>query len=149
MSTEEGIVTRTQDDHAWVMVRRSEMCDHCQSKTACHSLGGEMDMETEAVNKAGAREGDRVLLHLESSSLLKIASVFYLIPLIFLITGAFLGKLISPGSDGGAIAGSVLMLIMAFIPVKLISNSMKNKKNYIPTIMEIHPSLSKKNQGCE
>jgi sigma-E factor negative regulatory protein RseC len=149
MSTEEGIVTRIQDDKAWVMVKRSEMCDHCQSKTACHSLGGDMDMETEAINEAGAGEGDRVRLHLESSSLLKIASVFYLVPLVFLILGAFLGKLFTPGSDGGAIAGSVILLLISIIPVKLLSNSIKDKKNYIPKIVEIRPPLSKSNQSCE
>jgi len=48
MMTEEGMVKRTMGSKAWVVTRRSEMCESCSSHGACQVLGGGKEMEVEA-----------------------------------------------------------------------------------------------------
>ena len=84
MSTEQGTVTKVSGDKAWVRTRRSSMCDGCKSQGVCHSLGGTENMEAEALNSAGAKDGDRVILKISSGALWKISFLFYMIPVIFL-----------------------------------------------------------------
>ena len=53
--TEEGMVKKTMGDKAWVVTRRSEMCEACASQGACTALGGGKEMEVEAINAAKAK----------------------------------------------------------------------------------------------
>ena len=71
MATEKGIVLRTDSEAAWVKTVRSSACEGCTAKGSCHSMGGGNEMEVKALNTAGARAGDRIVLSFETASLLK------------------------------------------------------------------------------
>ena len=80
MATEEGIVFKLGDagpGTAWVKTTRSSACAGCSSRDACHAEGGGKEMEVEAINTARARVGDRIVLNIKTSSLLKATFLLY------------------------------------------------------------------------
>jgi sigma-E factor negative regulatory protein RseC len=94
--TEEGIVKKTIGTKAWVVTKRSEMCEACASHGACKSLGGGKEMEVEAINNVQASPGDLVLLTLEDQSLVKLSFLVYMFPILALLAGAALGQKVAP-----------------------------------------------------
>ncbi|TFH42184.1 MAG: hypothetical protein E4G96_03970, partial [Chrysiogenales bacterium] len=115
MSREEGIVTRTKGDRAWVRVSRSSMCDQCGSRNACHSLGGDREKEAEAFNTAGAAPGDRVMIAIPTGSLVGIAFLFYMPPVLALLAGAIGGMKLAPRLGMDPEIASLTAALVAFV----------------------------------
>jgi sigma-E factor negative regulatory protein RseC len=147
-STEEGTITKITGNKAQVLVRRSEMCNCCGSRSVCHTLGGGKNMEAEALNTAGGKVGDRVLLKLESKAIWKISVVFYVIPVVFLVLGAVLGMEIGKNTDSDPEMFSALFGILAaglsFFVIKLIANRLNKNQDYFPEIVKIVSPPQKK-----
>jgi sigma-E factor negative regulatory protein RseC len=142
MPTEEGHVIKTENDTAWIRVSRSAACESCQSRNACHSMGGgEKDLTVEAVNPVGAREGDRVVIEFSTASLMKGTFLIYLFPIICLLLGVWLSPVF--GWDESAL--SALTGLSAFalsLPlVVVIGNRMGKKEAYKPKIVRIRRTL--------
>ena len=141
MATEQGVVLRTDSEGAWVKTIRSSACEGCTAKGSCHSMGGGQDMEVKALNPAGAREGDRIVLSFETSSLLKATFLIYVFPIIFLIAGAALGQMLAPlmafnPSSLAALLGFAFFFTALFI-IKSRANKMAKQNAYQPKITKI------------
>ena len=141
MATEQGVVLRTDVDAAWVKTTRSSACQGCTARKSCHSLSGSQEMEVKALNVAGAREGDRIVLSFETRSLLKATFLIYVFPIIFLIAGAALGQALTTvmaisSSALSVLLGFVFFLTALFI-IKARANKMARKKAYQPKITKI------------
>lgn len=91
MATEEGIVTAVTDTTAWVKTSRSSACEHCSAKDSC-SPTNKLEAEVEVDNPVQARVGDRILLNVETASLLKASFLIYVFPILCMIAGAGLGQ---------------------------------------------------------
>ncbi len=143
MSTEEGTIIKVAGDKAWVRTRRSSMCEGCKSSGVCNSLGGGGDMETEAVNIIGGKVGDRVLLKISSKSLWKISFVLYMIPVIFLISGAMVGLKIgekyfpSLEPELCSLLSSILACALSYLIVRIFAKQVRENKNYMPEIVKV------------
>ncbi len=141
MATEQGVVLRADSQTAWVKTVRSSACDGCSAKGSCHAMGGGRDMEVRALNTAGARVGDRIVLSFETPSLLKATFLIYVFPIILLIVGAALGQMLAPVIDLNPSTLSVLLgfafFFTALIIVKARANKMAKKKAYQPKVIKI------------
>lgn len=141
MNTEEGTITKVNGDKAWVCTRRSSMCEGCKSSGVCSSLGGGEEMEAEAINTIGGKVGDRVLLEISSKSLVKISFIFYMIPVIFLISGVIVGMKIGRAYFSKpeliSLLFGILGCAMAFIIVKIIARRLNKNNEYMPEIIRI------------
>lgn len=141
MATEQGIVLRTDSGTAWVKTVRSSACEGCTAKGSCHGAGGEREMEVKAINSVGARVGDRIVLSLETASLLKVTFLIYVFPIVLLIVGAALGQTLahrigfSP-SGLSVLLGFAFFLTALFI-IKGRANKMARKNAYQPKITKI------------
>jgi sigma-E factor negative regulatory protein RseC len=133
MNLEEGTVTRIEGSKAWVMVARSEMCDCCGSRGVCHTLGGGKNMEAEALNSIKAGVGDRVQISIKPGILWKISMLFYLIPVIALVTGALLGLETGPALRINA----ELFSALSYIIIQKIANRLKERKDYMPEVVRV------------
>jgi sigma-E factor negative regulatory protein RseC len=71
-------------------------------------MGGGNQMEVKALNTAGARAGDRIVLSFETASLLKATFLIYVFPIILLIVGAAIGQMLASLIDFSPSALSVL-----------------------------------------
>lgn len=141
MATEEGIVLKTDSTTAWVTTTKSGACESCSAKSSCSVLGGGKDMEVKAINTAGAKTGQRVVLSFETSPLLKATFLLYVVPVLFLLVGAFIGDKMSPHFD---IDSSILSAISGFLFFGLAilfvifkGNRLAKKDKYRPKVIRI------------
>ena len=135
-----GTVKSTTGVFAKVSVPKKSVCEGCTAGTC---KPDEQSMEIDAVNKAGAKAGQRVRVVIKSYTYLKGSMLVYGIPAIALIAGAVLGKEIfsSQFKDTdpdivSAIFGFGLFLI-AFLGIKLWSLKAEKKAETKPVIEEI------------
>jgi len=141
LATEQGIVLRTESEAAWVKTTRSSACQGCTARNSCHTLSDSKDMEVKALNLAGAREGDRIVLSFETKSLLKATFLIYVFPIIFLVVGAVIGQMLAPLVAFDPSALSVLLgfscFFAALFMMKTRANKMAAKNAYQPKITKI------------
>ena len=153
MATEEGVVVKIGSSNtstAWVITTRSSTCKSCTSRHSCNANNGGKEMEVEAINSAGAKVGDRIVLSIQTASLFKATFLIYIFPILSLLIGAFLGQKLA--LDNGSQDPSGFSALMAFlffglaiVFVKLIGRAMSLKKEYTPTIVKIVTHSSNQN----
>lgn len=104
MVTGEGLVVRTAGNTAVVKIRKSSACGQdCGHCGACDNPV----YEVSAYNAAGARPGDRVVLELPSQSVLGMAFLLYLLPVL----AAFAALICLPGWMAKCIGLAVLLCL--------------------------------------
>jgi sigma-E factor negative regulatory protein RseC len=98
-------------------------------------------MEVKAINIAGAREGDRIVLSFETKSLLKATFLIYVFPIIFLILGAAIGQILASHLAVDPSALSVLLgfafFFTALLIIKVRAKEMASKNAYQPKVTKI------------
>ena len=98
-------------------------------------------MEVEALNEAGAKVGDRIVLLFETSSLLKATFLLYVFPILLLLAGAFLGQAIAAHTNMNPSGLSAItgfsFFIAAVLFIKVRANKMALKQEYRPKIIKI------------
>jgi len=139
LATEEGIVIKAGTGIALVKTSRSSACKSCSSSESCSVKGNEM--EVEAINEVGAKDGDRIMLSFATTSFLKATFLLYIFPVICLIVGAVAGQKFAPYTNFdesvlSALTGFVFFFI-AVIMIKSMGNRMARKDEYKPKISKI------------
>lgn len=87
---QKGFVSTINGNMAKVIIQRESACGH-----SCDSCGGGCNdsnsLILELKNTLGAKTGDYVIIESKSSTILKSAFVAYIMPLIFMMVGIFIG----------------------------------------------------------
>lgn len=139
MATEEGIVTKIESTAtAWVKTTKTDACKACAARSTCHGVGGGKEMEVEAMNHAGARVGQRVVLSFDTSPLLKATFLLYVFPIIAMIVGAFVGQQLAPNFNFDT---SFLSAIFAFLFFGLTLLFVRSKGNKLAKKDEYRPKI--------
>ena len=141
MASEEGIVTRIDPSGTWVKTVRGDCCESCTSKGMCHTMGGGREMEVPAVNAAGARVGDRVVLKMNTAPFLKATFLIYLFPVLLLVVGATAGEWLARSSSEysplpAALAGFG-SLALGLVVMKLAADRLARRQSYRPRIVRV------------
>jgi sigma-E factor negative regulatory protein RseC len=141
VASEEGLVVRVDAAGTWVKTVRSEMCDSCSSKSACHTMGGGREMEVAVANPLKARVGDRVVLKLETAPFLKATFLVYMFPILLLVAGATAGEWISLSFGLDSPLPSVLLgfgaLAAGLLLMKAQANRLAQRDEYRPRIARV------------
>jgi len=99
------------------------------------------EMAVQAVNSAGARVGDRVLVGCASFSLFKLSFLLYIFPILAMFGGALLGQYLAALCHADAtlssVIGAFLFFLLAFAVVRLNGNRMAHKDEYRPKVVRI------------
>ncbi len=100
MIEEEGIVIELNGEYAEVEAWQKSACGHCSARKGCGtsllaSLLGRRPRRFPAINRAGARPGDRVIVGVDAGALQAASFLMYLVPLLGLIGGALAGTWLS------------------------------------------------------
>ena len=138
---EVGIVKSIDGVTAKVVISRKNSCCESCVKDTCDLP--ENEIETEAINSAGAKVGQKVKIVMKSYTYYKGAMLIYVLPVIALITGSILGKIYLPGyfsqtdSDLLAVLGGFSLFFLSLISVKIISGRMNKKTEYKSIIESI------------
>ena len=137
VNKEEGIITRAEGDKAWVKVRRSSMCEVCNSRDACNTLSDSNTMEAQVYNPVNGKEGDHVEFMISTSSLLKITGLLYIFPVFFLLAGAISGYVFFEPPEFYALILGLAGFFFSYIFIRLISNKVTQDKRFTPEIVRI------------
>jgi sigma-E factor negative regulatory protein RseC len=141
MATEQGIVIKIDSRTAWVKTFKSGNCAGCSARGSCNTMGGDNEMEVKAINEAGAKLGDRIVLSFKTSSLLKASFLLYVFPILLLIVGAAIGQEIAPKFDFNPSGFSAIMgftfFFVALLIIKTTANKLAKKNDYRPKIIKI------------
>ena len=131
---------------AWVKTTRSSACASCSSKDACQGGGGGKEMEVEAINSADARVGDRIVLNIQTASLLKATFLLYVFPILALIAGAVLGQAVAVmrGIDPSGLSAlfGFLFFGLAFVVIRITGRRLSTNASYKPEIIKVRGHLS-------
>lgn len=136
-----GVVKSTQGIMANVLVQKRGACEGCAAAGTCKP--SEETAELEAFNPIKAKVGQTVRLVLKPQLYLKGSIIVYGLPAAALIGGAILGKnlgdLYFKGMDSDLIAAAFGFgaLIISFVAIKLWSNKVEKKEEYMPVIEEV------------
>jgi len=106
-------VVRVDGEIAWVCPDAPSSCGACGGKGCGSSvfvrLLHPLQPEYAVVNPIAAAAGETVVVGIEEGSLLRAATLAYLVPLVFLLVGAVLGSRFGDlYAAGGALAGMVV-----------------------------------------
>lgn len=141
MATEEGIVIKVESRTAWVTTTKTSACEACAAKSSCTVLGGGKEMEVEAINDVGAQVGQKVVLYFQTSPLLKATFLLYVLPILFLLLGAFIGDQAAPYfSIDPSTCSAIVGLIFFGISIKFVKskgNKLAKKDAYRPKVIRI------------
>ncbi len=139
---EEGIVVESCGDRARIRVERGSACKHCSARALCRPFG-ETFSRLEAANLIGAAQGQRVIVAIEPTRLVKNSLLLYGIPVAALIVGAISGSYIGRvwiegnGTDIGAIIGAGLFLVLALVVTHALDRIAARNVESLPKIVEV------------
>jgi sigma-E factor negative regulatory protein RseC len=138
---EQGIVVKKlANGRIQIVVKRSDACNRCPSKGACMMLAESKEMLVEAHDQAGAEVGQRVVLSQASTVILKASFTAYILPIVGLIVGVFIGKELS---GLFAMNPDLLMPLLGLAGTGLVYYLIARKtfsSSYLPTATRIVPS---------
>ena len=143
MITEEGLVTELgSTTTAWVATTKTDACKECSERNTCNAMGDSgKEIKVEAINLAGARVGDRIVLSFETASLLKAAFLLYVFPILCMLSGAIVGCnlafLFNLNESSVSAVSALLFFILSVFFIKSKGNKLGKKKKYQPKIIRI------------
>ncbi len=126
-----GKVVSSSKGMLQVCFERPEMCAKC---------GQCGEMKETLISIAGnASPGDWVDVDLPEGQLLKFSAIVYVIPLLFLLLGLFLGKAFF-GSEAAQFICALLLTALSLTAVILFDRYQKKKGTGLPTIVAVRSS---------
>ena len=137
-----GFVVETSDDgRATVVAEKGQGCGSCSAVSQCHGGRATRTERTPALNRAGAAVGDRVMLTVESSTILSRMALLYLLPVFGILAGAFTGAFMfddMDGTGGGhSVAFGLTGFVLGFVIAVAISRIWSAARPVMPVISRI------------
>jgi sigma-E factor negative regulatory protein RseC len=142
---ESGQIVELEGEFAWVEGERSTACGACAVRKGCGTgviagLLGQRQARLRVINHIGAAVGDRVVIGISESGLLRGSLAVYALPLASLFAGAlgghFAGRYLWPGAgDALAIAGAAAGLLAGLAWLRRFSQRIGNHAAYQPVVL--------------
>jgi len=120
---ETGLVTAVNGGVISVQFERKAECEKCKM---CAFPAGSKNFNLELDNTIGAKEGDRVLVHLSGGYVVMSSFLVYIIPLLFCFIGLLIGFL--TGNDLLTVVLAVSFLVLGFLAAVLTEKLLKKKR---------------------
>ena len=151
MITENGIVTQANQGTAWIKTTRSAACESCTSKESCGtSHHGSKDMIVTVKNTLGVKQGDAVVIGIETKPMIILSFLLYVFPIILLVIGAVVGDSLAPilqtNNSFTAMVTGFTLFGLAFLIVRKKQSTMSEKDEYKPFL--VRKKSSSAVDGC-
>ncbi len=147
--TETAEVVAVEGDHVWVETERKAVCDACAVQKGCGSgIISRMFRKRARLridNSIGARLGERVVIGLEDSALVRASLAVYLMPLVWMLLGAIGGQLLANAlgweqADGAAAIGGVIGLLAGFAWLRRYARHSAGSHAHQPSLLRLADS---------
>lgn len=138
-----GRVIEKKNNSALIRISRKSSCSKCRQN--CFLAGDSheiQDMEVEVTDTLGVSKGQLVRLEMDKKPLLLASLIMYLVPLLGLIGGYFIGiragtVFTAISGEATGILGSFIFFFLTFIILKFVDKRIENNSNYQPRITAI------------
>lgn len=118
-----GVVHSIDGDKAKIMYSRAKGCGDCSSCSSC-----DVDMEFITVNLDNnviSKVNDVVELEFKASNMLKATAILYILPLITLVLGIFIGNKLQvdyfeKANEGLSFLSGIIFLVITFVIINII-----------------------------
>jgi sigma-E factor negative regulatory protein RseC len=140
----EGVVVKVEDGIAFIQAQRQSSCGGCAKQgegCGTSTLVGYFDGRTplyQARNPLGVKVGERVVIGVENTTLLRGVLAIYLPPLLLLVAGAVGGHQLADtpqAAESYAMLGALVGLAAGFFGARLFSARMTRGGRYQPVIL--------------
>lgn len=129
----QGIVLSVDNGgNAIVSIQRDDACKQCG---ACKIGNEKYNFKVKAINSLGARSGQTVEIELGNENMLTASIIVYLIPLVALFLGVFIGNRIG-GELLSALTG-ILFLVLTFFTIHIFDKRISKNRYFKPLITQI------------
>ncbi|MBP2033716.1 sigma-E factor negative regulatory protein RseC [Clostridium algifaecis] len=130
-----GIVIEVDNDIAKVRTSKHGDCENCG---ACPGAAASV---VNAKNPIGAKPGQHVMFEIEQTNMLKAAFVVYILPIIAILLGVFIGTVLADKIGGNEktfqIVGGIVLFVLSLLYVKIFDKSTGKKQSMKPVIKRI------------
>ncbi len=97
MIEETGLIVDADEQYAWVEAASSNSCSHCSANQGCGTASLQKWFKRKpnrlrVVNNQNLKPGEQVIIGIPEQALVKGSFIIYMLPLLFLIGGAFVGS---------------------------------------------------------
>ncbi|WP_444997664.1 SoxR reducing system RseC family protein [Aliikangiella sp. IMCC44359] len=137
MLQESGLVTRIENNIAWINTQAKLACSSCQVESTCGNgvlekyLAGKIFI-SKLENTLDANVGDQVVISIPKARVTKASIIVYMIPLCALIIGAFIGNY---WSEALSILFSGIGFALGLLIIRLYNYQISKDKNYTPFML--------------
>jgi sigma-E factor negative regulatory protein RseC len=145
MIEEQAVVVSCEGGYAEVETQRKSACGDCAASGACGTAAvtqmfGNRKSLLRVANPIGAQPGDRVVLGVEDSVVMRASFVSYMLPVFSLISMAVLGKfgaayLGATSTEPYAVLGGLFGLTIGLLLVRGFSRRIGHDRKYQPIIL--------------
>ncbi len=157
MIEEIGLVVGIEGTSAFIQTEARHACGACNAQQSCGTsqLGavlGQRRNVIRALNKAGARPGEQVVVGIQPQVLLRSSAAVYLAPVMALVMGAGLGTELGQwfdfSGDLPAVAVGMTSLALALFWLRSFNRRIARNPQYQPVVLRtlatgyipIHPA---------
>jgi sigma-E factor negative regulatory protein RseC len=139
INEEEGEVIAVHGDSVTVKIKSNKACDRCN---LCERVSP-TEMVVDAITSSPVKNGERVKISIRPGTIVKSATVLYILPLFGLVigyyTGKTLGPLISAGLKGELFPAilSLVFLFLCFIPIRIYDRKKQKDSRFRIYVKEI------------
>jgi sigma-E factor negative regulatory protein RseC len=141
---EQGIIQEIKRHKAVVRVQQTSACAHCQSRASCDV--SKRDMLIEVSNDLHAKEGDYVEISVPEGTVLKLSLFVYIMPIMALFLGAFLGAAVAlplqMDSTVASILGGGCCMGIVYLVLRKLNKKAESTRRYFPHMIRILPSTA-------
>lgn len=135
---EEGIVKQSKDGIAEIIISDSNHCEECSAKIYCKP-GNEKLRTLLAKDPFNSESGDKVIVKINGSSILKASIRLYGIPLLLILAGIVVGMNLFTSNK--EVYSTILGIILSGLYLIIISlTSKKANYNSYPEIFQLKKS---------
>jgi len=145
MIEESGRVVALEDDVAWIEMQRKAVCDTCSVNKGCGTgvlakAIGNKRFRIPVENTVNARVGDDVVVGIGDDMLIKSSFAVYIIPLLMLFAGAWLGEgaaqyMALSGTEGLSVICGIAGLAAGFIWLRHFTAKIGKDSRYQPLLL--------------
>jgi len=124
-----GVVKQTAGNFAYIEMELNSGCRTCSNRGVC--MSGDKPALIKIENTYGLSEGDKVEIDLPPQAKLTAGFLLFILPLIFLVAGYYVGYSIKPTETAG-IAGGIIGLISGIADLIFLQKLLARSKYFKP-----------------
>jgi sigma-E factor negative regulatory protein RseC len=141
MIEEQARIIAVEPGFAWVETQRQSSCGQCNARSGCGTtvlskvLGNKM-ARIRALNPQDEfQTGQQVVVGIAEGAFLRGALFVYMVPVLAMLVGASLPLLFNVASDGVAIVGGAIGLLLGLRWVKRFSQRIADDQSYQAVVL--------------